>query len=77
MLSTATRILTFVVPVVWVSQTPDFEIRDVWFLSVMAVAIQAVISYLLLRREFGLRLTFPSEGCEGWGQSKARGLGSE
>ena len=57
MLSTATRILTFVVPVVWVSQTPDFEIRDVWFLSVMAVAIQAVISYLLLRREFGLRLT--------------------
>lgn len=59
MLSTATRILTFVVPVIWVSQTPGFEIRDVWFLSVMAVAIQAVISYLLLRREFSRRLAFP------------------
>lgn len=58
MLSTATRLLTFVVPVVWVSTTPGFEIRDVWFISVMAVAIQAVISYLLLRREFGLRLSF-------------------
>lgn len=58
MLSTATRILTFVVPVIWVAQTPGFEIRDVWFLSVMAVAIQAVISYLLLRREFSRRLAF-------------------
>jgi len=58
MLSTATRLLTFVVPVAWVSTTPNFEIRDVWLLSVMAVAIQAVISYLLLRREFGLRLRF-------------------
>jgi putative MATE family efflux protein len=58
MLSTATRVLTFVVPVVWVSTTPGFEIRHVWFLSVTAVAIQAVISYLLLRREFGLRLSF-------------------
>lgn len=57
MLSTATRILTFVVPAVWVSQTSDFEIRDIWFLSVMAVAIQAVVSYLLLQREFGRRLT--------------------
>lgn len=59
MLSTATRIVTFVVPVIWVSQTTGFEIRHVWFLSVTAVALQAVISYLLLRREFGLRLKFP------------------
>jgi len=58
MLSTATRLLTFVVPVVWVSQTQGFEIRHVWYISVTAVALQALISYLLLRREFNRRLTF-------------------
>ncbi len=62
MLSTATRLLTFVVPVVWVSQTSGFEIRHVWYISVTAVALQAVISYLFLRREFGRRLTFPAGG---------------
>jgi len=60
MLSSATRLLTFVVPVVWVSQTPTFVIEDVWILSVTAVVVQAVISYLLLRREFGRRLVFPA-----------------
>jgi putative MATE family efflux protein len=58
MFSTATRILTFVVPVVWVSGTQDFAIENVWVLSVAAVALQALISYLLLRREFGRRLSF-------------------
>ena len=58
MLSTATRILTFVIPVVWVSQTPGFEIRHVWYLSVTAVALQALVSYFLLRREFSRRLNF-------------------
>jgi len=61
MLSTATRLLTFVVPVIWVSQMPGFEIRHVWYISVTAVALQAVISYVLLRREFERRLRFPAE----------------
>jgi putative MATE family efflux protein len=55
--STATRIVTFVMPVVWVSQWNDFEIEDVWVLSVTAIALQAILSYLLLQREFGRRLT--------------------
>ncbi len=59
LLSTSTRILTFVVPVIWVSQTEDFVIEDVWYLSVAAVAFQALVSYLLLRREFRTRLVFP------------------
>lgn len=56
LLSTATRLLTFVIPVFWVSQQPSFEIVDVWHLSVTAVAIQAVVSYLLLRKEFERKL---------------------
>ena len=60
--STATRLVTFAVPVVWVSRTASFEIVDVWYLSVTAVAVQAVLSYLLLRREFGRRLAFVPAG---------------
>lgn len=58
MFSTATRILTFVVPVVWVAGTQDFAIENVWVLSVAAVALQALISYRLLQREFARRLGF-------------------
>jgi len=47
-----------VIPVVWFTRQPSFEIVDVWHCSVTAVAAQAVISYLLLRREFGRRLAF-------------------
>jgi putative MATE family efflux protein len=58
LLSTATRLLTFVIPVVWISQWDGFVIEDVWYLSVATTSFQAVISYLLLRREFGRRLNF-------------------
>jgi len=61
--STSTRILTFVAPVVWVSQRPGFEIVHVWILSVTAVCAQAVISYLLLRREFKRRLVIQGAGA--------------
>jgi len=56
LLSTSTRILTFVAPVIWVSQRPGFEIEHVWILSVTAVCAQAVVSFVLLRREFKRRL---------------------
>jgi Na+-driven multidrug efflux pump len=62
MFSTATRILTFVIPVIWVSGTQDFYIEQVWILSVAAVALQALLSYLLLQREFRHRLCFAVSG---------------
>jgi Na+-driven multidrug efflux pump len=62
MFSTATRILTFVIPVIWVSGTQDFHIEQVWILSVAAVALQALLSYLLLQREFRRRLRFAVSG---------------
>jgi putative MATE family efflux protein len=61
MLSTATRLLTFAVPVVWISKMPSFAIEDVWYLSVATVIFQALVSYLLLRREFAHRLDFVVE----------------
>jgi ABC-type uncharacterized transport system permease subunit len=44
--------LTFVVPVVVLSRQPGFELRDVWRWSVGTTMLQALISLVLLRREF-------------------------
>ncbi|MEO7934938.1 MAG: MATE family efflux transporter [Dokdonella sp.] len=54
--STATRLITFAAFVIWLSQRPGFRIEYVWYLSVATVAVQALISWLLLRWQMGKRL---------------------
>ncbi|HEV2607916.1 MAG TPA: MATE family efflux transporter [Xanthomonadaceae bacterium] len=56
LMSSATRLLTFVVPGLWLASRPDFELRHLWFLSVATVAVQACTSLLLLRGQFQRRL---------------------
>jgi putative MATE family efflux protein len=57
LVSSGTRLLTFAIPAMWLSTRPGFQIRHVWLLSVATVAVQLVVSLLLLRREFRRRLT--------------------
>ena len=57
LLSSASRLFIFAIPAVWLSRRPGFELRQLWLLSVTTVAIQAVVSSGLLRREFRRRLT--------------------
>jgi len=57
LLSSATRLVTFAVPAVWISTRPGFELRHLWFLSVATVALQAIASVLLLYREFRRKLS--------------------
>jgi hypothetical protein len=40
------------------SRRPGFELRQLWLLSVATVALQAIVSWWLLRREFDRRLRF-------------------
>ena len=47
--SSAGRLLTFVVPAVWLAGWPALRIEHVWYLSVASVALQVVTSLLLLR----------------------------
>lgn len=61
-ISSATRILTFAGPAVWLSTRPGFQIRHIWLLSVATVMVQLVVSLLLLRREFRRRLAPPAPG---------------
>ncbi|MGE3888054.1 MAG: MATE family efflux transporter [Vicinamibacterales bacterium] len=57
-----TRILVVAIPAFLLSRMPGFEMRWIWHLSVVAVALQMSLNLLVLRREFRLRLGFaPSE----------------
>ncbi|HXU30221.1 MAG TPA: MATE family efflux transporter [Thermoanaerobaculia bacterium] len=56
LMSTGTRLLTFALPAIWLSQQPGFHIEQVWYLSVATVALQMILSLLLLRAQLRKRL---------------------
>ncbi|WP_454644287.1 MATE family efflux transporter [Bradyrhizobium liaoningense] len=55
LLSSATRVLTYSLPAIWLSTQPGFRIEHVWYLSIAATTLQAGLSLWLLRREFRRR----------------------
>lgn len=57
LLSTCTRLISFVLPAIWLSAQPRFHIEQIWYLSVATVTLQAVTSLLLLRGQFRRRLS--------------------
>ena len=61
LVASGTRILLVTVPAILLSHRAGFQLHWVWYLSVGAVLVQLALSMLLLRREFGRRLTFPSK----------------
>ena len=56
LLSSITRLLTFVLPALWLHQRAGFQLLDVWHLSVASVFVQALVSLALVRRQMGTRL---------------------
>jgi Na+-driven multidrug efflux pump len=56
LMSTATRLVTFIIPAIWLSQQSDFQIEQLWYVSVTTVCIQACVSFYLLKKEFKKRL---------------------
>jgi len=59
LLSSGSRLLTFVLPVLLLSRQPHFTLTQVWHLSVATVSLQAVTSLVLLAREFRRKLAAP------------------
>jgi putative MATE family efflux protein len=57
LISSASRLVTFVLPIIWLSGRPGATLHDFWYVSVTSVALQAVISLLLLRNEFRRKLS--------------------
>jgi len=56
--SSMTRLVLFALPVIYISRTPGFEIRHVWYLSVGSIIFQMCVNLLLLRHELRKRLRF-------------------
>jgi putative MATE family efflux protein len=54
--STASRLLTFMLPAIWLSTQPWLALDHVWYLSVASVWLQAAISVFLLMRTMRTRL---------------------
>jgi putative MATE family efflux protein len=50
------RIIVVAIPVVLLSRLPGFELRWIWYLSVVSVVLQMTLQLALLRREFRLRM---------------------
>jgi putative MATE family efflux protein len=75
--SSATRLLTFVVPALWVSHRPGFRLLDVWHLSVASTFIQAAVSLLLVRSQLGKRLAGLDAAPAGAGGSSGAQAGGQ
>jgi putative MATE family efflux protein len=58
LITSVTRMALIALPVAWLSASPDFSMRWVWYISAAAVFIQLGMNLWLLRREFRARLRF-------------------
>ena len=56
LLATASRVVTFAIPVIVISRLPWHRIDHVWYVSVASTWLQALTSFLLLRRTMRVRL---------------------
>jgi len=56
LVASATRLITFAIPAVWLSGRPWFELRHLWYVSVATVALQAAVSWWLLSLELNRKL---------------------
>jgi putative MATE family efflux protein len=54
--SSAVRLVIFIVPTLYLSTLPGFQLVHVWYVSLASMFVQAVVSFVLLRREFGRKL---------------------
>ena len=59
LISSTARLVTYAVPVLWLSTQPKFRIEHIWYLSIATTTLQALLSLGLLRLEFGKRLAHP------------------
>ena len=54
--SSGMRLVTYALPLVWLSAMPGFRIEHAWYLSIATTTLQAGLSLWLLRLEFRKRL---------------------
>lgn len=58
LIGTATRLLSFAIPLIWLKNQDSFVINQVWKLSVATVLVQLTLALFFVKKEFKQRLTF-------------------
>jgi Na+-driven multidrug efflux pump len=59
--SSATRIVSFIVPALWLAAQPSFQLVTLWYVSVASQIVQGLVSLWFVRREFRVRLGSTSQ----------------
>jgi len=59
LIGSATRMITFAAPALWISTQPWVRLEHIWWLSVTSVIVQAVVAMWLLRRVMRAKLDAP------------------
>jgi putative MATE family efflux protein len=60
LLSSASRLVVYAMPLLWLTSQPGYKLEHVWYLSIAASAVQAMISVTLLRKQMRLQLGSPA-----------------
>jgi putative MATE family efflux protein len=55
-LSAATRIVSFIVPAMWLAHQPQFHLVELWYISIASMTVQAVVSLWLVRSQLRRRM---------------------
>ena len=64
LIASAVRVLLITIPAFMLSRLPGFQLRTIWYLSVVAVFVQLALAMYLLSREFRGRLNFGVPAAE-------------
>jgi putative MATE family efflux protein len=59
-ISSASRLVIFIVPAFWLASQPHFQLLHLWYVSIGAATLQACVSLWLIRSEFRRRLPLPT-----------------
>jgi putative MATE family efflux protein len=60
LISSASRLLTFVLPALYLASRPGFALLELWYLSVTTIGLQTLFSLALLARELKRRSPLPA-----------------
>jgi putative MATE family efflux protein len=58
LISSTVRLVTYVIPTLWLSTQTGFRVEHIWYLSIATTTMQALLSLWLLSRELRRRLGF-------------------
>jgi putative MATE family efflux protein len=56
LISSGTRLVTYVAPAIWLGTRGNFELTLLWWMSVAGVTLQAIVAMFLLAQQFRQRL---------------------